>query len=92
MSRRLDLRSDIHGRAIEFANDIDRAFFADHPDVHAYIRPPVEHELCNPIAAADGHCLRGDLCEPGYLVFVRVFSVETGVRFRQPVVVPAGDL
>lgn len=68
----VDLRADYHGHAIEYACDLDRAYFKDHPGAAEYVRAAVDHEVCVP----GGPCLRASR--------VRVIQVEPGVRLRIP--------
>jgi hypothetical protein len=65
----LDLRADLHGHALDFAADLDRAYFAANPDAESYTRQPVEHEWCG---LAEG------------VVAVLVVRLGADVRARRP--------
>jgi hypothetical protein len=84
----INLEAELHGHAICYANDQDRAWFEAHPDQDTYCRPPFEHELCDPRAAAAGRC-QPVVVPAGRQCLVRVVQVAPGVRFRLPVVVVA---
>jgi len=77
-----DLRADIHGRAVDFANDLDRAFFEQHPGTRTCTRPPVEHEWCGP--GADGTCTPLPGSTPGTVAAVTVVLLGDGLRARIP--------
>jgi hypothetical protein len=90
MSEPLDLRHDLHGHAIEFACDQDRAWFESHPDESCYIREPVEHEWC--ISDADGRCVSVVDPPPGATFLVEVFMIGPRVRARRPIFVVFEDV
>lgn len=73
--------TDLHARAHEYASDQDRAWFAAHPGQTSMVRPPVEHELCNPETAP--------LCVPltDAPTMIRVDLIGPGVRMRSLVAV-----
>lgn len=67
-----DLRADYFGRCIEYANGLDRAFFAAHPNVVMYERPLVPGEF------------RGQ--DEADVVAVLVRFVAPSIRLRAPMV------
>lgn len=73
----VDLTADYHGHVIEYACDVDRAYFAGHLAVTVYRRRPIAHELC--MNAPDGPCWSLD----GYVI--EVTAILPGVRVRRPV-------
>jgi hypothetical protein len=81
----LDLRHDVHGHAIDFACDRDRAWFESHPEETRYTRESFEHEWCIP--DADGRCVSVVDPPPGTTVLVEVSVVGPGLRARRPIFV-----
>jgi hypothetical protein len=79
----VDLSADLHGHAIDYTCDQDRAWFAGHPSAGGYIRPPIPHEWCCPLCLADG---RGCRSVAGRVVGVRVQAIGPGLRTRSPIV------
>jgi hypothetical protein len=82
-----DLSADLHGHAVDYANDADRSWFVAHPSAVAYVRPALDHEWCCPLCVADG---RGCRSPAGRVVAVRVQAIGRGMRVRSPVVVGDG--
>ena len=88
----VDLSTDLHGHAVDYACDLDRAWFADHPGEDTYYREAVEHEWCRAAAGETGDChLAFDMppVPPGLTstVMVEVTQVADGIRLRQPYLV-----
>lgn len=81
----IDLRADLHGHAADYISDIDRAWFRDHPQRTSYVRAALEHELCNPHAAAEGRCEPVLTAPLGATVMIEVVKLGDGVRVRRPV-------
>ena len=52
----IDLGADFHGRVVEYACDLDRAWFTDHPGEDVYYREAVEHEWRRASAGDVGDC------------------------------------
>jgi hypothetical protein len=79
----IDLSHDRHGEAIDYAQSLDRRWFARHPNAKCYERPPVPHEMCDPFSAARGKCVPiFDLPDGSYHI-IEVVQVVPGVRFRR---------
>lgn len=83
LPRVLDLRADIHGRAIAYACDIDRRHFDENPGTTRYQRAPIDHEFCAP-GIAECH-------ELAQVVTVVVTQLAPGVRTRQPLLLQAAS-
>jgi hypothetical protein len=73
----VDLSADYHGHTVDFACDLDRRFFRDHPGITRYVRAAIDHELC--ANAPDGPCwsIEGHVIE--------VTAVTEHLRIRRPV-------
>jgi hypothetical protein len=82
-----DLPADLHGHAVDYACDQDRAWFAAHPSAVGYTRLPFAHEFCCPVCVADG---RGCRSLAGRVIAVRVQAIGPGVRACSPIVAGGG--
>jgi hypothetical protein len=80
----LDFSADLHGHVIEYACDQDRRWFDEHPGETCYVRLAVEHELCDPRAAAQGRCVPAFTVPAGARLVIKVTQVEPGFRLRRP--------
>jgi hypothetical protein len=79
----VDLRSDLHGHAIDYISDQDRRWFAEHPAMSRYLRLAFDHELCDPRAAAQGKCTLSVQMPAGARGVIEVTQLGPGVRLRR---------
>ena len=82
MTEHLDLSADIHGRVADYVADVDRRWFDAHPGEDSYERSPLEHETCNPVAAAEGRCEPLFELADGARIVVVVTQLSPGFRTR----------
>lgn len=79
----IDLRADLHGHATDYASDLDRAWFAEHPGAQRYQRAPVDHEFCAPGLLS--------CTEATGVVLVVVTQIRPGLRTRAPFLLKAAS-